>query len=252
MGKIPYNVYCKKRGESVESFELWADGPRMERSGDAAPVTMDSVLIANFPSLGGVKRTLDMGSGSGIISLILLNRSKALTSYMVELVPEAAELSRRNMELNGLSDRVSILNCDLRTLNRRENGTFDLIITNPPYFDISGGRSPDTTRRTARDEGMCTLPELVSTASSLLNQGGKFCMVYPVTRMAEAFSALRDSRLEPKRLRLVQSRFNTPPSVFLLQCTKDGKPGIVPEPTLILQDDSGKDSEEIRKIYHLS
>lgn len=231
----------------MTNFALWPGGPVMEKSRDAAPIGTDSVVLADFVRITGKKRGLDMGTGSGILALLLLERLPGVTMTLVDIVPEAADLARRNMALNGLTARAEVICGDLRQMT----GPFDFIITNPPYYPVTGGKSPDDNRAKARDEGLCTLPELCGAAARLLKNGGKFYMVYPVSRMAEAFCELSGAGLEPKRLRLVQGRADTPPSVFLAECARGGKRGMTAEPTLVLKNPDGADTAEVKRIYHL-
>jgi len=234
----------------VNDFELWPGGPKLKQNRGAFPVGTDSVLLSHFVPLGGVRRALDLGSGSGIISILLLNRAPSLTMDLAEIVPSAAALSRENGELNGFSSRMRVMECDFRTLREADVGKYDLVVTNPPYYEINEKRSTDTVRDSARAEGNCTLPEVCAAAAGLLGTGGKFCMVYPAFRMAQALCTLSAHRLEPKRLRLVQERRDTAPSVFLVECRRDGKPGLTVEPTLIIREPDGTETQEVRDIYH--
>ena len=234
----------------MNDFELWPGGPKLKQTAGAFPVGTDSVLLSHFASLSGVKKGLDMGSGTGIISVLLLNRSDKLSMDLAEIVPSAAELSEENCELNGYSERTRVFRCDLRSLREAEVGKYDLVITNPPYYEINEKPLRDSVRENARSEAGCTLPEIAKTAAGLLGTGGKFSMVYPAFRMAEALRVLSESGIEPKRLRLVQERMGFAPSVFLVECRRDGKPGLTVEPVLIIRDENGSETREIRDIYH--
>ena len=236
----------------MDSFALWPGGPVMEVSPAAEPVTTDSVLLANFPSLSGVTRCADFGCGSGLIGLILAERSAKINVDMVELDPAAAELARRNVELNGLSGRLRVLNRDLRSLREIEVGKYQLIVSNPPYYPVSSGTSPEKERQNARQERTCSLTELAGTASRLLGDGGRLAAVYPAERIAEAMRVFSEYGLEPKRLRLVQARLDLPPSVALLELRRCGGPGLRVEPVLVLKNPDGTDAGEVKRIYHLS
>ncbi len=235
----------------MEYFELWDGGPVMEGSRDAEPVTTDSVLLANFPSLSGVRRAADFGCGSGVLGLILAARSKTVKIDLVEIAPAAADAAARNVELNGLGDRLRVLRRDLRTLREAEVGKYQLIISNPPYFPVGSGTAPAAGRQVAREERECTLSELARTASRLLGDGGRLAVAYPSERLAEAVCALSGAGLEPKRLRLVQTRLQSAPFLALLECRRGGKPGLSVEPVLILKNPDGTDTGEVRKIYRL-
>lgn len=236
----------------METIELWHGGVRMIRSSAAFPVTMDSVVLSSFAHVGRAKRLLDLGSGSGIISLLILNENPSVSASLVELSPEAAEVSRQNLELNGFADRSMVINTDLRLLRQKDVGLFDLVLSNPPYFKTTGTVSPNPALADARIEKQCGLADVVKCAASLLYMGGKFAMVYPVARLSEAMYLLTANALEPKRLRLVTARPEAAPSVFLVECIKGGKPGLTVEPILLLQNEKGGDSDEVKKMYHFT
>ena len=185
----------------METFELWPGGPVMENSRDAEPVGTDSVLLASFPRLAGVTRAADFGSGSGLLALILANRRQDLTVDCVELDHAAAELCRRNIRRNGLDARLHVLEGDLRKLRQADVGRYQLIISNPPYRPQGSGSPPAEGRRAAREERTCALSELAQAAARLLGDGGRFDVVYPASRLAEAMAAFCENGLEPKRLR---------------------------------------------------
>lgn len=235
----------------MDVFSLWRGGPVMELSREAEPVGTDSVLLASFPSLTGVQKAADFGSGSGLIALILASRREALRVDCVELDHAAAELCRRNIAKNGLEGRLQVLERDLRALREAEVGKYQLIVSNPPYRPLGSGASPAGGRQAAREERTCTLSELARSASRLLGDGGRLCVVYPCSRLAEAVTVFSQNGLEPKRLRLVAARADSAPSLFLLECRRGGKPGLAVEAALILKNPDGTDTPEVRKIYRL-
>ena len=234
----------------VDYIELWPVGPVLEESRDAEPVCTDSVLLASFPSLSGVKKAADFGCGSGLIAILLARRATSIHVDCVEISPAAAALAERNIEKNDLSDRLRVLNRDLRSLREAEVGKYQLIITNPPYYPVGSGSAPAAARQNAREERTCTLSELAETASKLLGDGGRLALVYPAERLAEAMRTLSAHGLEPKRLRLVQARPDTPPSVALMECRRGGRPGLRVEPALLLKNPDGTDTDEVKAIYH--
>ncbi len=235
----------------MDVFSLWEGGPLLELSQDAEPVGTDSVLLASFPSLTGVQKAADFGSGSGVIALILASRRETLCVDCVELDHDAAELCRRNIARNGLERRLRVLEGDLRSLREAEVGKYQLIVSNPPYRPLGSGTSPSEGRQAAREERTCTLSELARSAARLLGDGGRLCVVYPCSRLAQAVTVFSQNGLEPKRLRLVAAKMDAAPSLFLLECRRGGKPGLTVEPALILKNPDGTDTPEVRKIYRL-
>ena len=142
------------------------------------------------------------------------------------------------------------LPCDLRQRSQLPPaGSFDLAVSNPPYFPAGGGRAAAGSRGDARSELTCTMAQLCDAASYLLRSGGQFCLVYRTERLAELLETLRRYRLEPKTLRFVQKNGTSAPSLVLLACRKDGRTGLTVQPPLLLQNADGTETEELRRIY---
>ena len=234
----------------LDGCELWPGGP-IYRQDPAAPLGTDSVLLADFVPLRGAERGIDLGCGAGILSLLLLCSSEKLHMTGLELREEAAALARENLARNGLGERSRILTGDIREHRSLfSHGSFDLAVANPPYFAAgSGASSPDPARAGAREERDCTLPELCAAAAFLLPTGGRFCLVHRPERLAELLMCMRESGLEPKRLRFVSARAESAPNLVLAEGRRGGRPGLIVEPPLVLQDAEGRESGEVRRIY---
>ena len=228
--------------------ELWPGGPGLARG--AFPLGTDAVLLAHFPSLNHVRRICDLGSGSGVISILLALRKQDATVTGVEIDEHAAELSRASASYNGLSERAEFLTGDLRehrTLLKA--GSFDLAVCNPPYYPVGSGKS-SRTQAAARDERSCTLEQVCQAAAYLVRYGGRFAPGPKPEHPSRAIVALAAVGLEPKRLRMVQHGPQDAPNLFLLEARRGGSPGLRVERPLILTDGNGRDSDEICKIYH--
>lgn len=235
----------------MEGFnELWPGGPLFAQA-EHFRLTTDSVLLADFVRTAGARRGIDLGCASGALSLLLLERAPALHMTGLELVPEAAALAERNMEINALGQRSRIVLGDIR--RHRElfrAGSFDLVAANPPYFPVgSGAPSPDPERRAARGESACTLEELCAAAAFLCRTGGGVFLVHRPERLSELFCAMTDAGIEPKRLRLVCNTAEAAPSLVLAEGRRGGRPGLRIEPPLILKDPAGQESDEVKRIY---
>ena len=163
---------------NTEKLALWPGGPEIRQTAQA-PVGTDAVLLADFAA-GKGKRGIDLGCGSGILSLLLLLGSEALRMTGLELNAAAAALARENLERCGLSLRGEIRQGDIRRVRELfQTGSFDLAVSNPPYFPKGSGRSaPDPQRASAREEADCSLDELCAAAAYLLPTGGRLCVVY--------------------------------------------------------------------------
>ena len=232
---------------------LWPGGP-LFRQAEHFRLSTDSVLLADFIRASGARRGVDLGCGSGILALLLLTRCEALRMTGLELLPEAAALAAENLAANGLSERGEIRCGDIRDCRELfPAGSFDLAAANPPYFPLSSGPvSPDPGRAAARSELSCTLDELCAAAAWLLPPGGSFSLVYKPERLSELFVCLTAHGLEPKRLRLVCGRAESPPSLALVESRRGGRPGLSVESGLILCGADGTPSAEQRRIYHLT
>lgn len=230
---------------------LWPGGPVFCPEA-GAPLGTDSVLLADFVRCPGAKRGIDLGCASGILSLLLLWREPGLHMTGLELREDAAALVRENLACNGLTARGEMLAGDIRAHRSLfRAGSFDLAVSNPPYFPPgSGALSPDPARAAARGETDCTMQDLCAAAAYLLRTGGRFCLVHRPERLSELFVCLSAQALEPKRLRLVCPRPESAPNLVLVEARRGGKPGLVIEPALVLTDAEGNESEEVRRIYH--
>lgn len=208
----------------------------------------DSFLLSSLPRLKRNLRVCDLGSGAGLLGLLLLQREPSLTVTGLERSPAAVELAERCAAENGLSGRLISHCMDLRDAPERfASGAFDLIITNPPYYD--GVPPSGDARRLARHESACTLSEIVRTAAYLLRWGGAFCLVHKPERLADLICALRGFRCEPKRLRIVQERPGAAPSLILLEARRGGNPGLSIGAPLILRRPDGAPTPELDAIY---
>lgn len=211
----------------------------------------DTFLLSSLPRLRPGLRVCDLGCGTGLLGLLLMQRQPDLRIAGLDIQPEAAALARRAAAENGLTERLDFRCGDLRQVRGIfPTGCFDLVVCNPPYYPPAGGKlSADDARRTARSETEASLADLCAAASYLLRWGGKFCLVHKPERLADVLCALRDAGTEAKRLRFVHSRAADPPSLFLAEGCRGGRPGITVEPPLILQNGDGTPTAELNAIY---
>ena len=235
----------------AEFNELWQGGPVFAQA-EHFKLGTDSVLLAAFANAASARRGIDLGCASGVVALLLLSGNERLCMTGLEIVPEAAELARANMEKNSLSTRAEIICGDIR--RHRElfrSGEFDLVVSNPPYFPLGSGRlSPDKERAAARGETDCTLSDICAAAAFLCRTGGRVCFVHKPERLSELFCAMSASGIEPKRLRLVCYTQNSAPNLVLVEGRRGGNPGLKIESALVLRNPDGTETDEILKIYH--
>ena len=189
------------------------------------PLGGDSLALGEFARVRHGERVCDLGCGSGVLALLLLSREPSLTVTGLELDECSAALAEENYRTNLLPGQV--VRGDL--LNVRElfpAGSFDLVVSNPPYFSVGSGGSGGP----ARMEENCTLEDLCAAAGWLVKNGGRFALVYRPERLVDLLCALRSRGLEPKRLRFVQARTDSPPSAVLVEAYKQGRPGLTVRP----------------------
>lgn len=209
----------------------------------------DAVLLAHFASPGRSDRHCDLGCGGGIIPLLLAATTPCPEITGVEILPAVCDRARRGVLVNGLSERIRILEGDYRDPTLLPSASFTVVTANPPYQKVGAGLcSPDDEKRLSRTEVNATLSDVVATAARLLEPGGRFCLVHRPERLADAICALREFGLEPKRLRLVQRDGTSAPSLFLLESLRGGRPALQILPPLLLTENGGE-SPELRAIY---
>ena len=210
--------------------------------------------VDRFLELAGIRpgeTVFDMGCGTGLLGLLLLQRQSELTVTGIDIQPAAVALAERAAAENRLTDRLTFRCIDLRQVRQHfSTGSFDLVVCNPPYYPPASGKvSGDSARRTARSETEVSLADICAAASYLLRWGGKFCLVHKPERLTDTACALREAGMEPKRLRFVQNRPDTAPSLFLIEGCRGGKPGVDIQPPLLLQTDTGAPTGELNVIY---
>ena len=216
----------------------------------------DAYLLAAYLRPMHRARAADFGCGTGIISLLAQAKGKFAHVTAIEIQESFAELAKRNVGINGLDDKISVLHADLTSLHPTElSGELDVIFSNPPYMRTdSGKRNTADEKYIARHEVCGSIADFCRAASRLLKHGGLFYVVWRPDRLSELFSALHDAALEPKRMTFVQADQATSPSMILLECKKGAAPSLIVTPTLMLYRDGAEVSPRLMsdaaaKIY---
>ena len=240
-----------KPGERLDDLQY--QGLRIIQREDGFRFGTDAVLLADFATLHKGDRAADLGSGTGIIALLLAGRQPTAHLTAIEIQPDMADMARRSAALNGLEERLSVRCMDLREAPQRlgYNG-YDVVVCNPPYSRRgTGPESSQDGRAIARHEVYCTAQDVARAAYGLLRYGGRLAMVYPADRIAQILEACTQARMEPKRLRLVHHSAGRPPILLLLEAVREGKQGLVWLPPLVLYDEEGRYTPEVQAIYHM-
>ena len=191
------------------------------------PLTRESLLLGDFAGVTPRARVCDLGSGSGVLPLLLLAREGSLAVTAVELDPFAAGVCTRNLADNGFA--ADVVCGDLRDRSLLRAGSFDLVVSNPPWYPLGSGTSGGS----ERSEETCTLDEVCAAAARLLRNGGHFSLVHRPERLADLITALRAHGLEPKTLRLCHHSPDARPFCVLLDAVRQGRPGLTVLPPFL-------------------
>lgn len=236
-------------GEIVEDLQL--NGLRFIKAEAGFQYGTDQVILADFARARPSDRVCDLGAGSGILSLLLIGRAERLRIDALEIDAQMADRMRRCIALNGLEDRVAVRHGDIREVRACwPAGAFQLVICNPPYHDRQAAQTMPGNEMKARTEYGCTYADVCHAAKWLLCNKGRFVTMCPAGRMAEMIAALAESNLQVKRLRMVQPSLKKPPYLCLIEAMAGSKPGLQAEAALLLQDEDGQMSLEVKGMYH--
>lgn len=235
----------------LEPETLWPGGPVFLQA-SCAPLTTDTVLLADFVQAGRASRGADLGCASGALMLLLLMKEPSLFMTGLELSDDAVNAALENMCRNGVAERSELICGDFReTVKTLRSGSFDFVVSNPPYFEAKRGKlSPQAERAAARSEIRCSLDDVCSTASRMLRSGGKLFLSYRPEGLNRLMRSMTRHALEPKRLCFVHHASDKAANLVLVEGRKDGNPGLQAEAPLILYGPDGRESAEYRRIYH--
>lgn len=238
-----------KDGERID--DLQRKGYRIIQDPSFFCFGLDAILLSDFARPGPRDRVLDLGTGTGVIPLLLAARWEGPTFTGLEIHPESADMARRSVMLNGLEDRITILEGDIKEADSLfPAGSFEVIVTNPPYMAGGEGlQNPSQAKAAARHEVLCTIDDVLRVSAVLLKPGGSFYMVHRPRRLAEILEKMRRDRLEPKILRMVHPHREDPAKLFLVKGTRDRGQGLTMEPPLIIFGEDGEWTREVRDIY---
>lgn len=231
--------------------ELHRNGYRIIQNPQKFCFGMDAVLLSGFIRVKEQETVLDLGTGTGIIPILLEAKTDGAHFTGLEIQPESADMARRSVTLNHLENKVSIVTGDIKDAsNLFGASSFDVVTANPPYMiDSHGMSSPSQAKAIARHEILCTLDDVLEQAYRLLKPQGLFFMVHRPFRLAEIMSKMVAAGLEPKRMQLVYPYVNKEPNMVLLEGLKQGKSRLAVEKPLIVYQAPGIYTEEIYTIY---
>ncbi len=213
---------------------------------------VDAVLLSGFASAPKGGQVIDLGTGTGVIPILMKAKTQAAHFVGLEIQPESAEMAKRSVALNGLEESIDIVEGDIKMAAELfKPSSFDVVTSNPPYMESGGGIKNDfSPKAIARHEVLCTLDDVAYAAERLLKFGGKFYMVHRPYRLADIICSLRGHKLEPKRIRFVHPYSGREPNMVLVEAVRSGKPMLKVMPPLVIYKDNGEYTDEIVDIYY--
>lgn len=238
-----------KENERID--ELQRNGYRIIQNPDKFCFGMDAVLLSGFAYAKEGSLVLDMGTGTGIIPILMEAKTKAAHLTGLEIQEESADMARRSVLLNNLSEKIEIVSGDIKEAGKLFGAaSFDIVTCNPPYMIGNHGlTNPDAPKAIARHEILCTLEDVISQAAKVLKPGGHFFMVHRPFRLAEIMTKMSQYKLEPKRMQLVYPYVDKEPNMVLLEAVRGGNPRMTVEKPLIVYKEPGVYMDEIYEIY---
>lgn len=215
---------------------------------------IDAVLLADYASksLKEKESVIDLGTGTGIIPLLMVNKCKTAAFTGLEVQKESSDMAARSVAMNGLEGQIQIVHGDLKEAGSLfPRHSFNVVTCNPPYMIDAHGRSNEQDALTiARHEVLCTLEDVVIAADYLLASHGSFFMIHRPFRLPEIFSSLEKHKMEMKRMRLIYPFADKEPNMVLIEARKNAKRRLTIEPPLIVRNDDGEYTIEVQDIYN--
>lgn len=238
-----------KPGERLD--DLNRNGYRIIQDKNRFCFGMDAVLLSGFAQVKKGDKVLDLGTGTGIIPILLEAKSEGEHFIGLEIQPESADMARRSVVINGLTDKIDIVTGDIKDAsNIFGASSFDVVTTNPPYIIGQHGlKNPDEVKAIARHEVLCNLEDVISESARLLKPGGHFFLVHRPFRLAEIICCMMQYKIEPKRMKLVYPYIDKEPNMVLIEGTRGGKSRLTVEKPLIVYKEPNVYTDEIYDIY---
>ena len=238
-----------KENERIDDLER--NGYRIIQDTERFCFGMDAVLLSGFARVKDGARVLDLGTGTGIIPILLEAKTGASHLTGLEIQVDSADMARRSVRLNGLDEKIDIVTGDIKEAGSLfDAASFDVVTCNPPYMtDKHGLTNPSDAKAIARHEILCTLEDVIAQTAKLLKPGGNLYMVHRPFRLAEIMVLLHAYKLEPKRMQLVYPYVDKEPNMVLIEANRGGKPRLTVEKPLIVFREPNVYMPEIKDIY---
>lgn len=238
-----------KENERID--DLQRNHLRIIQKTDGFCFGMDAVLLSGFAAVKPGEHVLDLGTGTGIIPILLSAKTEGEHFTGLEIQEEIAGMAKRSVSMNGLEEKIEIVNGDIKEASRIFGAaSFDVVTTNPPYMnDAHGLKNPTEVKAISRHEVLCTLEDVVREGAKVLKHGGRMYMVHRPHRLIEILNTMTKYRLEPKRMKLVHPFRDKEANMVLIEAVRGGGAWMKVEPPVIVYKEPGVYSEEIYDIY---
>lgn len=237
--------------ENERIDDLERNGYRIIQRTDGFCFGMDAVLLSGFARVGPGEQVLDLGTGTGIIPILLEAKTEGRQFTGLEIQEQVADMARRSVSLNQLENKIKIVTGDIKEAERIfQLASFDVVTSNPPYMnDAHGLKNPGEMKAISRHEVLCTLEDVVRSAARLVKPGGRFYLVHRPHRLIEIITMLTKYRLEPKRIKFVHPFIEREANMVLIEAVRGGKSMVKIEKPVIVFKEPGVYSDEIRDVY---
>ena len=240
-----------KENERIDDLEY--KGLKIIQNKEGFCFGIDSVLLSDFSK--NIKKdsvVVDIGTGTGIISILLSKKAEIKKIYGIEIQEEVADMAKRSVKLNDLQDKIQIINKNIKSIFEEiEPNKIDAIVTNPPYMKLNtGAKNEEIKKLISRHEVECNLEDIIKISYKLLKSKGEFYMVHRAERIVDILYNLRKYKLEPKEIRFIHSKVGKEPNLVLIKAVKDAGEHLIIDPPLVVYNNDGTYTDEILKIYN--
>lgn len=240
-----------KENERIDELEY--KGLKIIQNKEGFCFGIDSVLLSDFAK--NIKKdsvVVDIGTGTGIISILLSKKAEIKKIYGIEIQEEVADMAKRSVKLNDLQDKIQIINKNIKNIFEEiEPNKIDAIVTNPPYMKLNtGAKNEEIKKLISRHEVECNLEDIIKISYKLLKSKGEFYMVHRAERIVDILYNLRKYKLEPKEIRFIHSKVGKEPNLVLIKAVKDAGEHLIIDSPLVVYNNDGTYTDEILKIYN--
>ena len=240
-----------KENERIDELEY--KGLKIIQNKEGFCFGIDSVLLSDFAkNLKKDSVVVDIGTGTGIISILLSKKAEIKKIYGIEIQEEVADMAKRSVKLNDLQDKIQIINKNIKNIFEEiEPNKIDAIVTNPPYMKLNtGAKNEEIKKLISRHEVECNLEDIIKISYKLLKSKGEFYMVHRAERIVDILYNLRKYKLEPKEIRFIHSKVGKEPNLVLIKAVKDAGEHLIIDSPLVVYNNDGTYTDEILKIYN--